>query len=269
MELVTIHTSDGLSCEGIFWPAAAPIPQKKLGAVMVHGWTSWYDPRVKQRGFCGSFFPPTAEALALSGIPSVLTMNRGFHAPEFFNDCTLDFQANIQFLLSKGCEEVLIIGHSLGGAKCAYFAGEVGHPLLRGIVLMSAIPSTYNFQGKDELIENARQLVSQGKPHLILPFQEGQTVAIHEAETVLRNFDFAFRGTTLQALEKVAVPLLSLASQGEWSWFKEVTQGIHAAARQAPSVDSHIVEGATDHGYSGYETHVAQVIAEWVKKTLL
>jgi alpha-beta hydrolase superfamily lysophospholipase len=208
------------------------------------------------------------ERFAKAGIPAVLTMNRGFHAPEFFNDCAIDFQSSIDFLVSKGCEEIVIAGHSLGGAKCAYFAGEVGHPRLRGVVLMSAIPSTYNFSGKQELIANARRQVERGNSHNILTHQDGNTIALHEAQTLVRNVDQAYRGTTLEAALKIEVPLYSFAAEHEWIWFQEVTKGLMLIAPTKPRVEAEIIEGARDHGYSGQEEGIAERVVAWVQRSL-
>ncbi|MEY4701353.1 MAG: hypothetical protein RL326_1540 [Pseudomonadota bacterium] len=267
MELVYLSTPDGYTCEGLFWPATTP--QTKVGAVLVHGWSFWHDARVRTRGFCGKHMAAVGERLAAIGIPVVLTMNRGFHAAEFFNDCVIDFQTNIDFLVSKGCEEIVVIGHSLGGAKCAYFAGEVGHPRLRGVVLMSAIPSSYNFAGKDSLVATARQYVTDGHGQMIIPFEEGKTIALHEAETTVRCVDHAYRGTTLDAAAKIKVPILSFAAEREWAWFQEVTKGIGRVATHAESLDTEIIIGARDHTYSGHEEYVATLVAEWTSRRLL
>lgn len=267
MELVHLVTPDGYASEGLFW--SPPHESRKLGAVLVHGWTFWHDQRVRARGFCGKHIASVGARLADSGIPAVLTMNRGFHAPEFFNDCVIDFQTNIDFLVSKGCEEIVVIGHSLGGAKCSYFAGEVGHPRLRGVVLMSSIPSSYNFEGKEALVESARAHVSQGRGQMIVPYEERKTVALHEAETTVRSFEHAYRGTTLDAASKITVPILSLAAEREWSWFQQVTRGIKEVATRAPNVDARIITGARDHTYSGHEEVVSAIVTQWVRQTLL
>jgi alpha-beta hydrolase superfamily lysophospholipase len=193
-------------------------------------------------------------------------MNRGFHAPEFFNDCSVDFETAIEFLVTKGCEEIVIIGHSLGGAKCAYYAGEVGHPRLRGVVLLSAIPSSYNFEGKEkeDLIARARQLIIDGQEHTILSCQEGKTVSLHEPATLIKSFEQGYRGTTLEATSKITLPILSLAAEREWNWFQVVTKGIQAVATKAASVDAEIIQGAKDHGYSGYEEQFARRVCSWV-----
>jgi pimeloyl-ACP methyl ester carboxylesterase len=267
MELVYLSTPDGYTCEGLFWPPAEP--QTKLGAILVHGWTFWHDDRVRTRGFCGKYMAAVGERLARIGIPAVLSMNRGFHAAEFFNDCVIDFQTSLDFLLSKGCEEIVIIGHSLGGAKCAYFAGEVGHPRLRGVALMSAIPSSYNYAGKEELVARARQCVAEGRGQMIIPFEEKKTIALHEAETTVRSVDHAYRGTTLDAAAKIRVPILSLAAEREWGWFQEVTKGIERVATHAESLDTEIIVGARDHTYSGHEEYVATLVGEWARRRLL
>ncbi len=262
MQLVYLETPDRYSCEGLFWPARTG--QRKLGAVLVHGWTFWFDSRDRSRGFCGKLMAAIGERLSGAGVPAVLAMNRGFHAPEFLNDCAIDFETNIDFLVAQGCEEIVIIGHSLGGAKCAYYAAEVGHPRLRGVVLLSAIPSTYNFAGKESLIEEARSAIAQGRTPTILPFTEGQTVALHEPSTLIRSFESAYQGTTLDAAAKITLPILSLAAEREWSWFQEVCKGIEAVAHSAASVEAQIIAGARDHGYAGHEDEAAERILAWL-----
>ncbi len=270
MQLVYLATPDSYQYEGLFWPANSG-RRTRVGAVLVHGWTYWHDPRVRTRGFCGKCMAAVGSTLAEIGVPAVLSMNRGFHAPEFFNDCAIDFQTNIDFLAAQGCEEIVIIGHSLGGAKCAYYAGEVGHPLLRGVVLMSAIPTSYNFEGKEkeELIASARRVVAEGNPNDIIPCREGKTVSLHEAATVVQSVDTAYRGTTLDAAANISVPVFSLAAEREWSWFQIVTKGIQAVAKKAPSLDVEIIAGAKDHAYSGYEDYVAKIVSSWVRDQLL
>ncbi len=267
MKLVYLSTPDDYENEGLFWPAVGkPV---KLGAVLVHGWTFWHDARVRVRGFCGKAMAAIGDELSAAGISTVLTMNRGFHAPEFFNDCAVDFRTNIDFLVSQGCEEIVIIGHSLGGAKCAYFAGEVGHPRLRGVVLMSAIPSSYNFEGKDELVAAARSLTERGHGRMIIPHDEGKTIALHEADTTVRCVDNAYQGTTLEAASKIRVPVLSFAAEREWSWFQQVTKGIESITTSAASVDTEILCGARDHAYTGHETYVAELIRQWIQRRVL
>ena len=266
MELVYLSTPDGYTCEGLFWAATAP--RTKVGAVLVHGWTFWHDARVRTRGFCGKHMAGVGERLAQIGIPAVLTMNRGFHAAEFFNDCVIDFQTNIDFLVSKGCEEIVIIGHSLGGAKCAYFAGEVGHPRLRGVVLMSAIPSSYNFSAKDELLDDARRQIATGHEHTIIPFEDGRTIALDEAQNLIHSFESAYRGTTLDAARKIKLPLFSFAAEREWAWFQEVTKGLRSDGQET-LVETEIIQGARNHTYSGCEELVAERVAGWLQRRLL
>lgn len=266
MELVYLSTPDGYTSEGLLWPSLSQ--PTKLGAVLVHGWTYWHDPRVLNRGFCGRSMAAIGSRLADAGVPTVLTMNRGFHAPEFFNDCTIDFHTAIDFLASRGCDEIVILGHSLGGAKCAYFAGEVGHPRLRGVVLMSAIPSTHNFSDKEELIARARNEVAAGHNHIILAHEEGKTIALHEAQTLVRSVDHGYRGTTLDAALKISLPLYSFAAEREWAWFQEVTKGLRDVSLKSTNIEAEIIQGVRDHSYSGYEEVVAERVIGWVQRTL-
>ena len=267
MQLVYLDTSDGYTLEGLYWPGVKQ--QRRIGAVLVHGWTFWHDMRSRFRGFCGRHMASIATHVSSLGIDTLLTMNRGFHAPEFFNDCVIDFETSIEFLVSQGCEEIIVLGHSLGGAKCAYFTGEVGHPLLRGMVLMSAIPSTYNFSGKESLVELAQRYIDDGCADTIIPLREKKTTALHHAETLARSFTDGYRGTTLEALSRVTIPTLSIAAEREWEWFQRVTKGILASSQYPVSVEAELLSGVCNHYYSNHEEAVAIKVTDWIKRSLL
>lgn len=193
MELVYLSTPDGYTSEGLLWPSLSQ--PAKLGAVLVHGWTYWHDPRVLYRGFCGQSMAAIGSRLAEAGVPTVLTMNRGFHAPEFFNDCTIDF-------------------------------------------------------------------------HTALAHEEGKTIAPHEAQTLVRNVDHGYRGTTLDAASKISVSLYSFAAEREWAWFQEVTKGLRDISSKTTNIEAEIIQGVRDHAYSGYEEVVAERVIGWLQRTL-
>lgn len=268
MQLVYVDTSDGYTLEGLYWSEVGP-KKVRLGAVLVHGWSFWHDMRVRSRGFCGRHMASIATHLSKVGVPTILTMNRGFHAPEFFNDCVFDFKACIDFLVSRGCEEIVIVGHSLGGAKCAYFAGEVGHSRLRGVVLMSAIPSTHNFSGKEALVAEAQRCVAEGRSDTILPFQEGKTTSLNHAGTLVRSFTDGYQGATLEAVSKISLPTLSIAAEREWEWFQRVTRGILDGDHFSTSVKAELLSGICNHYYAGHEEAVAMRVADWIERVLL
>ena len=264
MQIVTVSTKDGFTYEGIYWPGAAANP--KLGAVFVHGWTGGYDPKGRYRGFVGNNVTVAASMLAGVGISSLSAVNRGYHAPEFFNDSSYDIDAYIDFLVSQGCEKVLLLGHSLGGAKCAYYGGEVGHPQLGGVVLMSAIPTTYNFEGKEGLLEQAQAMIAAGNGHLPIARKEGETITTYEPVTLMKNFHEAYRGTTLDAVKKIKLPLLSFAAEGEWRWFHEVTKGIIEMKLISSMMEAVMLPGIDSHGYEGHENEVTGHILRWIER---
>jgi hypothetical protein len=133
---------------------------------------------------------------------------------------------------------------------------------------MSAIPSSYNFSGKEELLTEARRQIAAGHEHIILPFEDGRTIALDEANNLIHSFENAYRGTTLDAARKIKMPLFSFAAEREWAWFQEVTRGL-SGDPQRTLVEAEIIQGARNHTYSGHEEQVADRVASWVQRRLL
>jgi len=56
---------------------------------------------------------------------------------EMISECPLDITAAVESLLSRGCRNVALIGHSMGGVKAIYSQAHVPHPQVRSLVCLS------------------------------------------------------------------------------------------------------------------------------------
>ncbi len=264
MNIIEVQTKDGWKLEGAYWPSEA---SSEVGVVLVNGWSDWYVPSHTERSFLGKFLRTIGNIFPEKGIHAISVMQRGFHSPEFFNDCVFDIQACIDFLKENGCKKIVIMGHSLGGAKTAYFAGTQNVPELKAIVLKSAIPAIHDGYTRADLLKTSREMIAKGEGELFFSKKEGkETIVNYNPNMFVKNYEEGYQKNTLDIAAEITIPILSIAAEHEWDWFHTVTLGIKEAAQKSPRVDTQIVKGAPDHGYTGHETEVAEYILQWIRE---
>lgn len=263
-EIVNVNTQDGWSLAGLYF--AGYDLNSDIGAILMHGWVTHYDAKNKETFLFGKQLETAGQVFSQNGIPSLVVANRGYYRPEFFNDCVLDIQACIDFLLSKGVKRVILVGHSLGGAKSTYFAGTQNNQNLKALVLMSAIPAIHGLFAREDLLVLMKEKIEKGEGDLIFSKKEGQAISTFLPTTFMRNYESSYQKETLDAAEGITVPVLSVAAEKEWDWFREVLNNIKDRATKSPKVDTKIFDGVTEHTYVGHEKEVAEYVVSWVKR---
>ena len=234
--------------------------QESLGALLIHGWT----------GKCTEHhLIALAKDLAHRGVPVVVANNRGAHkagaAVEFFNDCILDIDCARESLEKRGCQDIIYAGHSYGGLKAAYYlATQKVNPA--GLVLMSSVPS---MRVQSDLYQKAKTLINAESADQYFARMEGEWLALYHAAAVIRHYEDAYQGTTLDLLNNIDCPLLSMASKEEWDWFHEVSKEIQKISEKSDRVHTAILEGIGDHVYAGFEEKAATYVGNWVEETYL
>ena len=264
MEIANVSTKDGWNLTGLYCKGNDSVSD--VGAVLMHGWVTHYDENNRETFLFGKHIEAIAETLSRNGIPSLAAANRGYYRPEFFDDCASDIRGCIEFFASKGIRKIILLGHSLGGAKAAYFSGTQICPELKAVVLMSAIPAIHRLFAREDLLKLMRQKIANGKGDLIFSRKEGGAVSTFLPKTFMKNYESGYQKETLDAAENISVPILSIAAEKEWDWFREVLNAIKGRAKKSPRVDTKIFEGVAEHTYAGHEQEIADFIAEWVKK---
>ena len=260
MELIELKTKDGFRLEGPYWPADG-----KIAAILVHGATNFYDPEDKYVGIIERFFSVTGELFSKSGIATLAVRNLGSYRPEFFNDCVLDIQAYIDFLKSKGYEKLILIGYSLGAAKCAYFADTQDIHSLSALILMSSSPLIHGLYSEEEVLAKARMMQANGEELHYFSRKEGSIYSWYQPKAYLRNYEEAYQKDTLDVLENVTLPILSFAMEKEWDWFHQVTDDIKERAKKSPKIDTYLFPEVSAHMYTDSEEKIARYVLNWIQ----
>ena len=97
--------------------------EKPVGVVLVHGYTGTFTGEVE------GALPPL---LAVAGYTTLVANNRGAGilgaARERFEGCVPDIRAAIDLMADRGYDRIVLLGHSKGGVKAAYYLAQTGDP---------------------------------------------------------------------------------------------------------------------------------------------
>jgi len=272
-EIVYTDTADGLTLEGVVIrptsAAARPVP-----VIWVHGLT-------------GRFYAKssilTGRDLAAAGYTFISGNNRGhdFGARiprkdgdallagggwERFDESPHDVDAWITFATSLGFERVVILGHSLGALKVAYYQAQRQDPRVAGLVAASA--ALRAARPDPDLVRLAERMEAEGKAQDLLPWGSSRAGAgTHSAATFLNRVRTGLDQYGLDvadpAIGTIRCPILAFFGTVQDTGDQADLEMIRRNAKATERVDTAIVEGA-DHVYTGRESAVAQVVLSWL-----
>jgi pimeloyl-ACP methyl ester carboxylesterase len=272
-EIVYTDTADGLTLEGVVIRPTTSAAQS-VPVIWVHGLT-------------GRFYAKSSilagRDLAAAGYTFISGNNRGhdFGARvmnksgeavlagggwERFDESPHDVDAWITFAASLGFARVVILGHSLGALKVAYYQALRQDDRVAGLV--AASPPIQAARVDPEMRKLAERMVAEGKGQDLLPWGSSRAGAgTHSAATFLNRVQTGLDQygllTSGPAIGKVRCPILAFFGTIQDTGGQEDLDMIRRNAASAERVDTAIVDGA-DHVYTGRESAVAQVLLGWL-----
>ncbi|MFQ5879993.1 MAG: alpha/beta hydrolase [Dehalococcoidia bacterium] len=270
LELVSVPTPTH-PLDGAYYTPDGPA---KGGALYLHG---------NQMNFyvCAArFLPPYLTALGYA----FLAFNRRGHdtvstrdsrEPEggAFQTVTEGVEDNelaARFLTQRGFDAPIVIGHSNGGMLAGHFAAH--HPETKALILLSAHGGGKQWAQRassrgafaadrlQELKQKAQELVASGRPRQLLLLTGWWHVI--SAQTLL---DYSANvPDLLQDARSVQCPVLFIRGD------KEPAENYPAEAFQevCPSPCEVVIVEDSDHFYTGAEERVANIVCNWLAKTL-
>lgn len=172
--IVEIETSDNLPLYGLY----NKVDKSKTILINVHGTASNF--------YENYFMNPLSKHLENIGISTLSTNNRGASvmqvwphagaAIEHFEDCVLDIDAWIDYVLSQGYKNIILQGHSLGTEKVVYYMNKGKNSKRVNAIILLAPADSYGYTTElcldkkqlSELLEEAKNLVSKGDKEIFL-----------------------------------------------------------------------------------------------------
>ena len=188
-ELVSATTADRVRLDGFLVSAVGERRTAIDGAVVVHGLAGNF--------YSSRFLKHIATTLSELGIDVVVVNTRGHEylnvtvrsgrsqtlgaAVEEVDECRWDLAAWADFLAQRGCDHILLNGHSLGAIKTLYAQAHAPHPRVIAVSGYSATRLSYDAllgspggERFQKWLEQARQWVAEGRGedllHVDFPF---------------------------------------------------------------------------------------------------
>lgn len=283
-ELVRVWTEDALQLQGLYcWRGG----NSGLPAVLhIHGASSNF--------YRSQFLDGLADELAELGFPFLTGNTRGHDiinnsytrdpkasrqmgvALEEFEDCVLDITAWLKLLQERGGPGVVLLGHSFGAHKVAFYQAETPDNRVKGLILMS--PADQGFWARalgsqmEDTLAWAKEKVAAGQAATLLdaalapyPMSAG---TIHSLFVVGKPdiFKFGRPSEPWDVVSRLTCPVLAI--MGTVAEFTEPSPRqamdlLRAKATSSPRCDTFVLEGAP-HNYRGFEAQVTEVIASWL-----
>jgi len=296
-----VYKAEGGPCSGLCQPGAnitgatlsgllySPKTPSKTGVILV--------PQ-GQGGFIDGLhdYNPLAQQLMDAGYYLLLSNMRTASgwAYERFESALPDVAAAVATLKSRGVENVILLGTSLGGPRIAYYAYKSKDPSLKALVFMSSITSPY-LEGRarlskeklasfDAFLENARKLVRSGKGNDMVCFNYFQATGDGHCDPGGRgstmsaaSFLSMFGGTSDSDVNitnyssQITVPVVVVHSKHDEVSHQEIGQGIYDAFSHAktrdlvwidePSISHYLTPGLAANRY-------AEEVTKWLVKNV-
>lgn len=272
-EFVVYKTGDGQRLSALLFSAKAPT---RSVMIMVPGGT-------------GSFisgahdYMPLAEGLTASGyallLPNMRTAGRHGWLRGRWRDTVADVGAAVAFAKSRGLDQIVLFGTSLGGPRIAYYWAKTREPSIRALGFVAAITSPYGeteFRfddqrraGFDAFLGRARALVTEGKGDELISYRDwfpGATFTLAAASFI--DYFGTIGESDASSVKwgaELTLPALVVHGRNDRLAFPGNAEAIHASLTAAPRRDMIWVEGAGHYMTPGKTAEsYAQAIAAWV-----
>jgi len=277
-ELVSARTSDDVLLHGLLYS-----PPTRSSRVVIH-----------IPGGPGSFYSvqdmaPMAEALNHAGW-HFLSMNcrtagSGFEALAHarFEDYREDVAAAVELARRHGLTNVVLLGHSLGTARVAYYvagradAAPSGVRLL-GVVLGGSILSPYleaqlrwspdERAQYDAFLARQRERVAagQGRELDAYPWAPGRRIELSAASWIsVFGSPSESNASTIKFAAAFDVPVLLVHGTADHTALPDNARQLYAALSQSPSRELVWIDGG-DHLFRGHEADFARIVVEWLRR---
>jgi pimeloyl-ACP methyl ester carboxylesterase len=283
-ELVRVWTEDGLQLQGLY---CEPRRSSSLPAVLhIHGASSNF--------YRSEFLDTLAGKLVERGYAFATGNTRGHDivntvytrdptasrrigvAFEVFEECLLDIAAWLNLLQERGHDEMILLGHSAGAHKVAFYQSETSDERVQGLVFLSPADQGLWVEAISDRLEgisrSVSDMVDRGQGDYLVqdslaPYPMSAR-AIHSRLISPKSdiFKFGRPDEAWEVVGRLDCPIL--ATMGTVAEFAgptpdEALATLKAKAASSPRCDTLVLEGAP-HNYRGHEAEITEAIGDWL-----
>lgn len=285
--IVQVKTSDGYWHHGLYLSATG----KDAIFINIHGTASNFYEEDFIEAMSNIFIP--------EGISMLSTNNRGAGvydpwdkkgaAVEIFDECLLDIDAWIEFVLKEGYKKIILSGHSLGTEKVVYYMAKGRYKdRVSAIVLLAPADSprwrltddTYVVPGTGEKgkarldlqILEAEKMIAEGRGDSLMD----RTVfagLMPKTPKSLLNFlgehteiikSLPFHSAKLEMYSRISVPIfVAIGDQHEYTGIP-IKDALELMKNENPGTQAHQLTNC-DHDFEGREDELAGLVLKFIK----
>jgi len=274
--IVDVETKDELPLYGLLSESG-----KNTIVINIHGTGSNF--------YENDFVGPLAEALDRDSISFLSTNNRGASvlqayppcgsAMEYFEDCLLDIDAWVEFVISRGYSKIILQGHSLGTEKLVYYMSHGKYKDKISSIILLGFSDSYGHQEQydpeSKLMIEAKKLIKENKGHQFLTsdWLSHSGVMPKNADSFVNFFSkgselsYALplrKGDKLELFSKISVPILAVIGDQKEYTMIPIKKAIELLNKENSLTESHQIKDC-DHCFEGKEAQLSEIILEFLK----
>lgn len=270
-EEIIVTTSDNKKFNGVYLEGS----KEKSAVIYVHGMFGDYK--------TPNFINNLKEELTKNSIAFLATNNRGERENsrnELLEEAHLDISAGIKFLIDKGYDKIILIGHSAGTVKIVryLFKGEYKDYVTKLILLAPIDPLggriAHGRNNIEEFLKRAQEKVDQGKGIEMITSEfdhddvSYQTfISWYKRDDLGRMFEFCNKEYDFPILNKIKIPVKAIAgTKDEYlhpSNPEHPEEAMNILSKHIKDFDYKIVEGS-GHNFNGFEKELVNEIVNFI-----
>jgi pimeloyl-ACP methyl ester carboxylesterase len=269
---VTVHPEDNVALAALL---VAPERATRWGAVFVHGISLNHGVDLNLE-MCAIL-----AAHGVLGLSVDMRWHDGYRPGVIrdttFEDTLPDLRASVQLLADRGVDRVILLGHSLGAQRIAYYHAATRDPRIAGLVFVE--PARVDFDCHRtlklawgaprilELLAKAQALCDEGRGETVMSVPCHHGSSLRSTARAFVSYDGLDTQASYKHVPDIECPLLILAgaeADKETAFgFRPDRRALLAAAAKSPLKRLVFVAGA-DHFFSGCMPEVAEVLTTWL-----
>ncbi|HIH33870.1 MAG TPA: lysophospholipase [Nanoarchaeota archaeon] len=284
--IVKVRTKDKLPLYGLLLESKKG--SKKALFIELHGTASNF--------YENEFMWPLAQELGKQGISTLVVNTRGAdslqaypfrgNALEKFEDCVLDIDAWVEFVLKKGYKKIILSGHSLGTQKVIYYMEKGKYARKVASVILLAFADSYAYHNyfvektakKEIILREAKKLVNEGKGDTMLrsvwlahrdrfPKSAASYLSFFgEGSELSKALPLRNKGK-LSMYSKIKVPILAVIGDREEYTAISIKESLFLLKKENKLAEAHQIKNC-DHDFTGKERELAKIIVGFLKRKL-
>lgn len=271
-EEISITTSDNKKFDGIYLEGL----KDKPAVIYIHGMFGDYK--------TPNFVNILKEELIKNNFAYLSTNNRGEgdnSRNELLEEAHLDVSANIKFLIDKGYNKIILIGHSAGTVKAVryLFEGEYKNNVVKLILVAPIDPLggriAHGRNNIEEFLKRAQEKVNEGKGDEMITSEFDHDdvsyktfISWYKRDVLGRMFEFCNKDYDFPTLNKIKIPVKAIAgTKDEYlhpSNPEHPEEAMNILSKDIKDFDYKIVDGS-GHNFRGFEEKLIEVIIDFAR----